>query len=436
MALSLTVNGSTFSYPQTGGEDWGDAASNWAQAVTTGMLQKAGGAFTLTADVDFGANFGLKSAYYKSRAANLSTAGVFRLGNAESIGWRNFANGADKLLTVNASDQLTYDGNQLLASVGVLTASRLLVTSGASAITTSAATATEAGYLSGVTSAIQTQLNAKAAQTSLDTTNTNLTNHEADTSTHGVGEIVGRTEAQTLTNKTLTAPSIGGTVAGSGTYTTPTLTTPTVNGHKLAVTGQTGAYVALVTDGVVRCSGTFTVTLPVASNTGLCLRFKNYGTGVVTIDGDGAETVDGAANFKLHAQHEAVELTSNGTSWDVTGYTPVSGTYTPTLVNATNVAASTAFACQYVKVKSTVTVTGKANVDPTSAASNTVLGISLPIASNFTDANDLVGHGTNNDASTRFYVEGDTANDRASLTMVPTGAGNAGCYFSFTYQIL
>jgi hypothetical protein len=44
-----------------------------------------------------------------------------------------------------------------------------------------------------------------------------LASHESDTSTHGVGEIVGRTEAQTLTNKTLTSPVIGTIVtAASG----------------------------------------------------------------------------------------------------------------------------------------------------------------------------------------------------------------------------
>lgn len=35
-----------------------------------------------------------------------------------------------------------------------------------------------------------------------------LTAHESDTSTHGVTEIVGRTETQTLTNKTLTSPTV------------------------------------------------------------------------------------------------------------------------------------------------------------------------------------------------------------------------------------
>lgn len=38
---------------------------------------------------------------------------------------------------------------------------------------------------------------------------TALANHLADTSTHGVGEVVGRTENQTLTNKNLTDPTIG-----------------------------------------------------------------------------------------------------------------------------------------------------------------------------------------------------------------------------------
>ena len=45
-----------------------------------------------------------------------------------------------------------------------LTASRLLVSDGSGNLVVSAVTATEAGYLDGVTSAIQTQLDAKAAK--------------------------------------------------------------------------------------------------------------------------------------------------------------------------------------------------------------------------------------------------------------------------------
>ncbi len=64
---------------------------------------------------------------------------------------------------------------------------------------------TEIGYLANVTSDIQAQLNAKA-------TSTDLSNHEADTTNiHGIANtavLVTLAGAQTLTNKTLTSPSI------------------------------------------------------------------------------------------------------------------------------------------------------------------------------------------------------------------------------------
>lgn len=92
MSTNLTINGITYAFPQLSDQGWAENVTNWATAVTQGMLQKAGGSFTLTADVDFGANFGLKSAYYSSRSANVASAGQIRLSNSDTIKFRNSTN--------------------------------------------------------------------------------------------------------------------------------------------------------------------------------------------------------------------------------------------------------------------------------------------------------------------------------------------------------
>ena len=63
---------------------------------------------------------------------------------------------------------------------------------------------TELNYVDGVTSAIQTQLNDKASSG-------DLTTHTGATEAHGAtGAVVGTTNTQTLTNKTLTSPIVTG----------------------------------------------------------------------------------------------------------------------------------------------------------------------------------------------------------------------------------
>lgn len=119
MSIALTINGQVFQYPEPGDSNWGVQATLWASAVTTGMLQKAGGTFTLTAEVDFGASFGIKSLYYKTRTANIADAGQFRLARADVISWRNQANGANLDLSVNASNELLFNGVQLQNFVSV-----------------------------------------------------------------------------------------------------------------------------------------------------------------------------------------------------------------------------------------------------------------------------------------------------------------------------
>jgi hypothetical protein len=108
-SVSVTVNGSSYTIPQTGEKGWGTNVTTWIQAISANTLQPSGGTFTLTADAYFGATYGLKSQYFKSASSNISSAGVLRLAVGDSIGWRNNANGGNLLLGVNASDKLTFD---------------------------------------------------------------------------------------------------------------------------------------------------------------------------------------------------------------------------------------------------------------------------------------------------------------------------------------
>lgn len=125
MSVTLTVNGTGYTFPQKGESpnsspavDWGNTVTAWATAITAGMLQKAGGAFTLTAEVDFGASFGLKSLYFKTRSTPIATAGQFRMARTDVLSWRNQADAANLDLAVNASNQLTFNGSVLAVGTG------------------------------------------------------------------------------------------------------------------------------------------------------------------------------------------------------------------------------------------------------------------------------------------------------------------------------
>lgn len=115
----------------------------------------------------------------------------------------------------------------------------------------------------------------------------------------------------------------------------------------------------------------------------------------------------------------------------------VSGTYTPTLFNTTNVAASTAYVCQYMRVGNTVTVSGQVDIDVTLTATSTVLGMSLPIASAVANANEVGGTSAcPTVAALVTAILGDATNDRATFQFVSTDTNNNSMYFTFTYRIL
>lgn len=120
----------------------------------------------------------------------------------------------------------------------------------------------------------------------------------------------------------------------------------------------------------------------------------------------------------------------------------VTDTYTPTLTNTTNIDSSTAFTTPYLRVGDRVIVAGSVNVDATAGGGTaTQMGISLPVASNFTTNQQLGGTfvidtvaGTATSAPGRMFAN--ITNDRAEVIFRSSATVNAGAQFIFMYQVI
>lgn len=308
MAIPLDVNGVVFSYPVTLDEDWGDQATAWAQAVTDGMLQMQGGSFPLTADVNFGPNFGLLSQYFSTRSTNPSTVGTIRLSSADlGIGWRNNANSGNLILTTNASDQLLFNGFPI-------------ATSGGGAVTSITGTANQI-----------------------------IASSPSGAVTLSTPQDIATTSSPTFASLTLTAPlsvANGGTgtttSTGSGSVvlsTSPTLTTPTLNSANL-ITPALGT----------PSSGTLTncVGLPIDAGTTGTLPVLRGGTGTTTSTGTGSVVLSNSPTLvtpDLGTPSAATLTNATGLPIDAgtTGTLPVTrgGTGTTTSTGSGSVVLST-----------------------------------------------------------------------------------------------
>ena len=113
------------------------------------------------------------------------------------------------------------------------------------------------------------------------------------------------------------------------------------------------------------------------------------------------------------------------------------GTYTPTLTNVTNISASTASVCQYMRVLSVVTVSGSVAITAT-AAGTCNLRMSLPVASNFTVTNQAGGTFATTTAggTAQGAIYANAANDTFEFSFVAANTTATTYTFSATYQIV
>jgi hypothetical protein len=190
----------------------------------------------------------------------------------------------------------TYLNNPVVESA---TATTVPVLNADKEITSSAVTPTELGYVSGVTSAIQTQIDAKASTAS-------LTAHESDTtSIHGITDtaaLVTLTGSQTLTNKTLTAPVIS-TISNSGTLTLPT-STDTIVGRATTDTLTNKTMTAPAINGANQNFGT-------ASNTNRLLLPSDTTTNL--------DTLTDTAGLLAYDTTQSKPVYNTGSGWTAVG---------------------------------------------------------------------------------------------------------------------
>ena len=86
MAITLTVRGTSYTFPQVDDEDWGAQVTLWAEAITSVVLPLAEAPATPTA-----------------------SDGVLRLGNGDKIAWRDNSNTNDAGLYLNNLNKLIMD---------------------------------------------------------------------------------------------------------------------------------------------------------------------------------------------------------------------------------------------------------------------------------------------------------------------------------------
>jgi hypothetical protein len=150
---------------------------------------------------------------------------------------------------------------------------------------------------------------------------------------------------QTMTNKTLTTPTIAQILNGAGTLTlptstdtlvgrattdtmtnktltTPTLTTPTVNGVKYPLpAAKTANYTATATDYYIpvdTTSGNLTVNLPAVSGlagTTYVIYKTDSSANTVTINPDSTETINGVSTLILKQRYQHIIVECTGSEW-------------------------------------------------------------------------------------------------------------------------
>jgi hypothetical protein len=248
----------------------------------------------LQTDVDTRAT----SASLTTHEADTSTHGVGEIvGRTEAQTLTNKSIDADTNTITNIENaDIKAAANIALSKLAATTADRALVSNGSGVITPATTTATEIGYVNGVTSAIQTQINGKQSLATLTTK----------------GDLYVATASATVARQA--AGANGFTIMADSAQANGIRY---VGGAQGDVQTKTTTYSAVGTDSVVLVSasgGAWSLTAPSATGlAGKILTYKKTGTdyNTITVSGTGMPS----PNPRLIFPGDSVTLVSDGTNW-------------------------------------------------------------------------------------------------------------------------
>lgn len=232
MSYTLTIDGTSYPLPAQSERNWSAQVNTFFTAVSTKLLQRSGGSFPLSADVDFGTAAGILLSYLKSKTStNLPSAGFLRLDKADRVIFRNILNSADIPWGLSQTTGRIQSG--VPATFSAVAATDVFTSGGKVPV---ANETVQIQSYTGTGLAFGTNYFVTSVVGSTFKLYTTLGGPTfADVTADGTGvfivqdEVITSGSVDTLINKSMTAPTITGTVPGGATYTGPTFTSPLVS---------------------------------------------------------------------------------------------------------------------------------------------------------------------------------------------------------------
>jgi len=346
--------------------------------------------------------------------------------------------------TIRSANNVGTGGGVFQGAVGGIASFRSIIGTGAATVTQNAnditinVPAASVTSVNGQTGAVVLSTTNVAEGSNLYYTDLRVSNYLTSTgynvkSVASVG--AGSSVYATNSSGAVTLRSIIGTGVAAVTQNTNDITINVPAPPVTSVNGSTGA-VVLNTSNISELTNLYYTDARV----GTYLTTNGYNVKLLSNVGSGAQVyqgnVSGNAAIRSVVGSGLITVTQNTNDITISAPTMVGGTYTPTLTNSTNTAASTAFLCMYTRVDGMVTVNGRINIDPTSSGTTTRIELSLPIASNLAATGDLAGVSSCGDTNQSGAIMANTANDRAIIEFQSGSSVARDHYFNFMYRVL